>query len=83
MAVLGVLVAPGVYRLIRASVTVGARGALRRRRPRGGPRRRRIMRRHILPVVQAPTIIQAAGMFGVAIIVQAGLQFLGSARRPR
>src|SRR5262249_46219949 len=34
-------------------------------------------RRHILPVVQAPTIIQAAGLFGLAIIVQAGLQFLG------
>ena len=57
---------PGVYRLVRASVTVGARGALRRRRPRRpGLSDARIMRRHILPVVQAPTIIQAAGIFGV------------------
>ena len=33
MAVFGVLIAPGVFRLIRASVDRGARGALRRRGP--------------------------------------------------
>jgi peptide/nickel transport system permease protein len=77
MAVLGVLIAPGVYRLIRASVT-SVREELYVDAARvAGLSDRRIMRRHILPVVQAPTIIQAAGLLGVAIIVQAGLQFLG------
>jgi peptide/nickel transport system permease protein len=77
MAFLGVLMAPGVYRLIRASVT-SVREELYVDAARvAGLGDSRIMRRHILPVVQAPTIIQAAGLFGVAIIVQAGLQFLG------
>jgi peptide/nickel transport system permease protein len=77
MAVLGVLMAPGVYRLIRASVT-SVREELYVDAARvAGLSDPRIMRRHILPVVQAPTIIQAAGLLGVAIIVQAGLQFLG------
>jgi peptide/nickel transport system ATP-binding protein/peptide/nickel transport system permease protein len=77
MAVLGVLIAPGVYRLIRASVT-SVREELYVDAARvAGLSDPRIMRRHILPVVQAPTIIQAAGLLGVAIIVQAGLQFLG------
>src|SRR6185436_15044308 len=77
MAVFGVLVAPSVYRLIRASV-LSVREELYVDAARvAGLGDSRIMRRHILPVVQAPTIIQAAGLFGVAIIVQAGLQFLG------
>jgi peptide/nickel transport system permease protein len=77
MAVFGVLVAPGVYRLIRASVT-SVREELYVDAARvAGLSDARIMRRHILPVVQAPTIIQAAGILGLAIIVQAGLQFLG------
>ena len=77
MVVLGVLISPGVYRLIRASVT-SVREELYVDAARvSGLSDGRIMRRHILPVVQAPTIIQAAGMFGVGIVVQAGLQFLG------
>jgi len=77
MVVLGVLISPGVYRLIRASVT-SVREELYVDAARvSGLGDARIMRRHILPVVQAPTIIQAAGLFGLAIIVQAGLQFLG------
>jgi peptide/nickel transport system ATP-binding protein/peptide/nickel transport system permease protein len=77
MAVFGVLLAPGVYRLIRASVT-SVREELYVDAARvAGLSDARIMRRHILPVVQAPTIIQAAGLLGLAIIVQAGLQFLG------
>jgi peptide/nickel transport system permease protein len=77
MAVFGVLIAPGVYRLIRASVT-SVREELYVDAARvAGLSDARIMRRHILPVVQAPTIIQAAGLLGLAIIVQAGLQFLG------
>jgi peptide/nickel transport system permease protein len=77
MAVLGVVMAPMVFRLIRASV-LAVREELYVDAARvsglGDPR---VMRRHILPVVIAPSIIQATQMFAVAIGIQAGLAFLG------
>jgi peptide/nickel transport system permease protein len=77
MVVFGVLMAPGVFRLVRASV-LAVREELYVDAARvSGLTSGRIMRRHILPVVIAPTIIQAAQMFGIAIAIQAGLQFLG------
>ncbi|GAA4697481.1 dipeptide/oligopeptide/nickel ABC transporter permease/ATP-binding protein [Phytohabitans rumicis] len=77
MMVFGVLMAPGVFRLIRASVT-SVREELYVDAARvSGLGDARIMRRHILPVVIAPTIIQAAQMFGLAIVIQSGLEFLG------
>ncbi|MGY0055309.1 dipeptide/oligopeptide/nickel ABC transporter permease/ATP-binding protein [Streptomyces sp. LZ34] len=77
MAVLGVILAPGVFRLVRASVT-SVREELYVDAARvSGLGDARIVRRHILPVVQAPTIIQSAQMFGVAVVIQAGLEFLG------
>jgi peptide/nickel transport system permease protein len=77
MVVFGLLMAPGVYRLIRASVT-SVREELYVDAARvSGLGDARIMRRHILPVVIAPTVIQAAQMFGLAIVIQSGLEFLG------
>ncbi|MET8976405.1 dipeptide/oligopeptide/nickel ABC transporter permease/ATP-binding protein [Streptomyces sp. NPDC004539] len=77
MAVFGVLLSPGVFRLIRASV-ISVREELYVDAARvSGLADPRIVRRHILPVVQAPTIIQAANMFGLGIIIQSGLEFLG------
>ncbi|MPY60145.1 dipeptide/oligopeptide/nickel ABC transporter permease/ATP-binding protein [Streptomyces spongiae] len=77
MAVLGVILAPGVFRLVRASVT-SVREELYVDAARvSGLGDARIVRRHILPVVQAPTIIQSAQMFGVAVVIQAGIEFLG------
>ena len=77
MVVLGVIFWPAVYRLIRASVT-SVREELYVDAARvSGLGDARIMRRHILPVVQAPSIIQAAQIFEVAIGIQAGLAFLG------
>ncbi|MET7852221.1 dipeptide/oligopeptide/nickel ABC transporter permease/ATP-binding protein [Streptomyces avermitilis] len=77
MVVLGVIMAPMVFRLIRASV-VSVREELYVDAARvsglGDPR---IMRRHILPVVVAPSVIQATQLFAVAIGIQAGLSFLG------
>ncbi|WP_405975648.1 dipeptide/oligopeptide/nickel ABC transporter permease/ATP-binding protein [Streptomyces sp. NBC_00988] len=77
MIVLGVIMAPMVFRLIRASV-VSVREELYVDAARvsglGDPR---IMRRHILPVVIAPSVIQATQLFAVAIGIQAGLSFLG------
>ncbi|MFD3585287.1 dipeptide/oligopeptide/nickel ABC transporter permease/ATP-binding protein [Streptomyces sp. NPDC058683] len=77
MAVFGVLMSPGVFRLIRASV-ISVREELYVDAARvSGLADPRIIRRHILPVVQAPTIIQAAQMLGLGIVIQSGLEFLG------
>ncbi|WP_285320815.1 dipeptide/oligopeptide/nickel ABC transporter permease/ATP-binding protein [Pseudarthrobacter sp. lyk4-40-TYG-27] len=77
MVVLGLIVSPSVYRLVRASV-VSVREELFVDAARvSGLSDVRIIGRHILPVVQAPSIIQAAQIFGVSIGVQAGIAFLG------
>ncbi|MEV7342117.1 dipeptide/oligopeptide/nickel ABC transporter permease/ATP-binding protein [Streptomyces sp. NPDC093544] len=77
MVVLGVIMAPMVFRLIRASV-VSVREELYVDAARvSGLGDARIMRRHILPVVIAPSVIQATQLFAVAIGIQAGLSFLG------
>ncbi|MEU6196088.1 dipeptide/oligopeptide/nickel ABC transporter permease/ATP-binding protein [Streptomyces sp. NPDC047061] len=77
MAVFGVLMSPGVFRLIRASA-ISVREELYVDAARvSGLTDGRIVCRHILPVVQAPTIIQAAQMLGLAIVIQSGLEFLG------
>ncbi|MEU3616362.1 dipeptide/oligopeptide/nickel ABC transporter permease/ATP-binding protein [Streptomyces sp. NPDC006872] len=77
MAVFGVLMSPGVFRLIRASV-ISVREELYVDAARvSGLADPRIIRRHILPVVQAPTVIQAAQMLGLGIVIQSGLEFLG------
>jgi peptide/nickel transport system permease protein len=77
MAVFGVLMSPGVFRLIRASVTAVREELYVDAARVSGLSDPRIMRRHVLPVAIAPTIIQAAQMFGLAIIIQSGLEFLG------
>jgi peptide/nickel transport system ATP-binding protein/peptide/nickel transport system permease protein len=77
MAVLGLLIAPNVFRLVRASV-IAVREELYIDAARvAGLSDARIVRRHILPVVQAPVIIQATQLFGLAIVIQAGIEFLG------
>ncbi|MFD3589840.1 ATP-binding cassette domain-containing protein [Streptomyces sp. NPDC058683] len=77
MIVLGVIMVPMVFRLIRASV-LAVREELYVDAARvSGLGDARIMRRHILPVVIAPSVIQATQVFAVAIGIQAGLAFLG------
>ncbi|MEU0940829.1 dipeptide/oligopeptide/nickel ABC transporter permease/ATP-binding protein [Embleya sp. NPDC005971] len=77
MVVLGVLTAAPVFRLVRGEV----------RRVRGEPyvdaarvaglSDVRIMRRHVLRVVRVPIITQASLIFGVAMIIESGIAFLG------
>ncbi|CCH88192.1 dipeptide ABC transporter permease and ATP-binding protein [Modestobacter italicus] len=77
MLVFGLLIGPGVFRLVRASV-IGVREELYVDAARvSGLGEGRIMRRHILPVVVAPTVIQMSQILGIAIVVQAGLEFIG------
>ncbi|WP_150309204.1 dipeptide/oligopeptide/nickel ABC transporter permease/ATP-binding protein [Planctomonas psychrotolerans] len=77
MAVFGVILAPAFYRLTYAAV-VGVRNELFVDAARvAGVGDASIIGRHILSVVRAPIIIQAALLAGIGIAVQSGLDFLG------
>ncbi|MBT2498588.1 dipeptide/oligopeptide/nickel ABC transporter permease/ATP-binding protein [Agromyces sp. ISL-38] len=77
MAVFGVLLAPAFYRLTYTAV-VNVRHELFVDAARvSGVGDLSIIGRHILSVVRAPIIIQFAFVMGIAIAIQAGLDFLG------
>ncbi|WP_067812799.1 dipeptide/oligopeptide/nickel ABC transporter permease/ATP-binding protein [Actinomadura kijaniata] len=77
MVVLGVLIAPSFFRLVRGTVA-GVRNELYVDAARvSGLRDARIVARHVLVVVRAPVIVQTALVAGIAIGLQAGLEFLG------
>jgi peptide/nickel transport system permease protein len=77
MAVFGVLLAPAFYRLVYTAV-VNVRNELFVDAARvSGVGDLSIIGRHILSVVRAPIIIQFAFVMGIAIAIQAGLDFLG------
>ncbi|AXG77683.1 dipeptide/oligopeptide/nickel ABC transporter permease/ATP-binding protein [Streptomyces paludis] len=84
MGVFGVLMAPGVFRLVRGSVNAVREELYVDAARVSGLPDARIVRRHVLPVIQAPVIILAAQMLGVGILIQSGLEFLGlgSASQP-
>ena len=77
MAIFGVLLAPAFFRVVRGAVQ-SVRNDLYVDAARvSGLSDARIIGRHILTVVRAPVIIQAARVGSIAISIQAGLEFLG------
>ena len=77
MTAFGVLLAPGLFRLVRAQV-IAVKNELYIDAARvSGLSDARIIGRHVLYVVRAPIIIQSSILAGIAIIVQSGLEFLG------
>jgi peptide/nickel transport system permease protein len=77
MMIFGVLLSPAFFRLVYASVTA-VRNELYVDAARvAGLSDTRIIGKHILTVVRAPVIIQSAMVLGIAIAIQAGLDFLG------
>ncbi|AKZ60103.1 putative dipeptide ABC transporter permease and ATP-binding protein [Streptomyces ambofaciens ATCC 23877] len=77
MIVLGVLAAPSFHRLVRG-IVAGVRKELYIDAAKvSGLSDARIVARHVLIVVRGPVIIQVALVAGVAIGLQAGLEFLG------
>ncbi|MGV2982123.1 dipeptide/oligopeptide/nickel ABC transporter permease/ATP-binding protein [Microbacterium sp. AGC85] len=77
MIVLGFLVAPSFFRLVRGAVAA-VRNELYVDAARvAGLADWRIISRHVLTVVRAPVIIQIALVAGLAIGMQAGLEFIG------
>lgn len=77
MAVFGVLLSPGFFRLTRSLVR-SVRNELYIDAARvSGLSDLRIILRHILLAVRAPVTIQVSIVAGISIVVQAGLEFLG------
>ncbi|QTV79113.1 ABC transporter permease [Microbacterium sp. NIBRBAC000506063] len=77
MTVLGVMVAPAFFRLVR-NLVIGVKNELYVDAARvSGLSDFRIISRHVLSVVRAPIIIQAAFIAGIAVVLQAGLEFIG------
>ena len=77
MVAFGVLISPSYFLLTRTAVR-SVRNELYVDAARvSGLSDLSIMGRHIFSVVRAPIIIQTAGICGVAIAIQSGLEFLG------
>jgi len=77
MTVFGLLMSPGIFRLTRTSVQA-VRNELYVDAARvAGLSTGSIIGRHILFVVRAPLIIQTSIVSGIAIAIQAALEFLG------
>ncbi|WP_426738190.1 ATP-binding cassette domain-containing protein [Plantibacter sp. 2H11-2] len=77
MLIFGVLLAPGIYRIVR-NLVLGVKNELYVDAARvSGVGTLRILGRHVLTVVRGPIIIAAAFLVGSAISVQSGLAFLG------
>ena len=77
MVTLGVLASPDLFRLTR-SVVINVREELYIDAARvSGLGNTRIIFRHVLGVIVGPLLVRASFVFGLAIIVQSGLEFLG------
>ncbi len=77
MITLGVLAAPGLTRVVR-SVTLAVREELYIAAARvTGLTQTQILRRHVLPRISGPLIVQGALLAATALLVQTGLGFLG------
>ncbi|TDC80507.1 dipeptide/oligopeptide/nickel ABC transporter permease/ATP-binding protein [Streptomyces hainanensis] len=77
MMLLGIMLSPGVYRLVR-NMVIGIRRELYIDAAKvAGLSTWRILTRHVFFVVRGPIVIQAAFIATICINVQAGLAFLG------
>lgn len=77
MVILGIMMSSGTFRLVRTS-TQAVRNELYVDAARvAGLSDARILGRHLLRVVRAPLIIQAAVIGSIAISIQSALEFLG------
>jgi peptide/nickel transport system permease protein len=77
MATVGVLLTPGYYRIARARTLTIRNEPFVAAAWVAGLSHPRIIVKHIFPGVYAPVIIQTALAAGIAMGIQAGLQFLG------
>lgn len=77
MTALGCMMAPAVFRLLRAQVRSVRNDLYIDAAKVAGLSDARIISRHVLRVVRGPLVLMVSVMSGVAITVQTGLDFLG------
>lgn len=82
MIVLGVLMSAAFIRLVRASTQAVREELYVDAAKVAGLSSTRILWRHVLPNVIAPVVIQGSAALGTALVVQAGLGFLGLGAPP-
>jgi peptide/nickel transport system permease protein len=82
MIVLGVLMSATFIRLVRASTQAVREELYVDAAKVAGLSPTRILWRHVLPNVIAPVVIQGSAALGTALVVQAGLGFLGLGAPP-
>ncbi len=82
MIVLGVLMSAAFIRLVRASTQAVREELYVDAAKVAGLTPARILWRHVLPNVIAPVVIQGSAALGTALVVQAGLGFLGLGAPP-
>jgi peptide/nickel transport system permease protein len=73
---------PRVVRLVRGLVLSLRERTYVEAAVAGGSRLPRILARHILPNTVAPLIVQATYVFAAAVLIEAGLSFLGAGTPP-
>jgi peptide/nickel transport system permease protein len=80
MVALGVIGCPGLLRIVRGS-TLAIRGELYVKAAQlSGLRTLAILRRHVLPRIAGPIIVQTSLFCATALLAESGLSFLGLAR---
>ena len=82
MIALGVLVSPGLARVVRGAVLVVRQEPYIAAARVGGLRDRHILFRHVLPRVGGPIIVQTSLLAGGALLIDAGLSYLGFGVQP-
>jgi peptide/nickel transport system permease protein len=82
IAVIGIVLAPGIARVMRSeTLVVSASGYIEAARAVGA-RDRRILARHVLPNVTSTILVLASLAIGNAILFEAALSFLGLGVQP-
>ncbi len=79
---IGIVFVPGFVRIIRAQVLAVREETYIEAARSVGVRSGRMLRRHVLPNVASPLIVQIAISFGYALLSEAGLSFLGFGVQP-
>lgn len=74
---IGILLAPAAIRVVRSAALSAARMPYVEAAESSGATHIRIILRHVLPNVFAPTMVTLTTMFGLAILLEATLSFLG------
>lgn len=80
MVTLGLLHAPGLLRIVRASTLACRRELFVTAAVLSGLRAVTIMRRHIVPSLAGPIIVQTSLFCASALVIESGLSFLGLLR---